>query len=176
MSYFDEAFEYLMINEGGGQYVDRPGDSGGPTKWGVSLRFLRKLKSNQALDSDSIKALTKDDAKAIAHSEFWMPLRLDFATDKRVAMALLDIGYLTGVPHTASYAQMAQKTLSPSLVLDGVLGPKFWECANRGPTSLFLTAFINLNVNYFESLADTKPQVKPFLQGWLNRIYKIKSL
>lgn len=165
-----------MANEGGGQYVDRPGDSGGPTRWGVSLKFYRQFKKNQALDSDAIKALTKDDAKAIAHSEFWLPLRLDFANDKRVATAIFDQAYLNGVPKCATFAQTAIKTMAPYIVIDGILGPRFWDACNRGPSSMFLASFTSLLNNSFEDLVLSKPQFKPFLDGWLNRVAKINTI
>lgn len=174
--FFNDCFDYVMINEGGDKYVDNHVDSGGATRFGISLKFLRNLKKNPALDSSAIRALTLDDARIIAHDQFWMPLSLDLCMDRRVATALLDQGYLCGVPRCSSFAQAALKLQAPSVVVDGVLGPLFWEACNRGPTSLFLASFVSLLSNSYESLVETKPQLKPFLAGWLNRIYKIKNI
>lgn len=175
-TFFDSAFEYLMTNEGGGKLVNLPGDDGSWTRYGVSLKFLRNLKKDPSLGKESIEALTEDDAKHIAYTEFWMPLNLDLATDKRVATALLDNAFLAGAPHCSTYAQAALKTLCPYIKIDGKLGPIFWEACNRGPAKLFLSSFISLNSNYFESLAETKPLVKPFLTGWLNRIQRTNTI
>ena len=57
---FDQAFDRLMPIEGG--YVNDPADPGGETKFGISKRSYPDV---------DIKALTRDQAKAIYLRDFW---------------------------------------------------------------------------------------------------------
>lgn len=57
---FNLAFDKLMGHEGG--YVNHPSDPGGETQWGISKRAYPTL---------DIKALTRDDAKAIYKRDYW---------------------------------------------------------------------------------------------------------
>ena len=49
---FDHAWLYLLKNEGG--FVNDKKDRGGPTKYGVSLKFLKGLLNEEA-DNDELK-------------------------------------------------------------------------------------------------------------------------
>lgn len=57
---FDTAFDRLIGHEGG--YVNDPKDPGGETNWGISKRSYPHL---------NIKALTREDARAIYLRDFW---------------------------------------------------------------------------------------------------------
>ena len=59
-NFFDEAFEELMILEGG--YVNNPNDPGGETNFGICKRSYPDL---------DIKNLTKDIAKEIYFKEYY---------------------------------------------------------------------------------------------------------
>ena len=57
MSHFDTAIKKVLKHEGG--YVDHKNDPGGATKYGISLRFIRK--SNTELDLDGDGDIDSDD-------------------------------------------------------------------------------------------------------------------
>lgn len=82
---FDVACDRVLGHEG--RYVNDPTDPGGETNWGISKR------SYPALD---IKALTRDDAKAIYARDFWQPLHASELYDG-VAYQLFDFAVNSGI-------------------------------------------------------------------------------
>lgn len=60
---FETAVNEVLGEEGG--YVNNVSDPGGETQWGISKR---------AFPNVDIKNLTRDQAKAIYRSNYWMPL------------------------------------------------------------------------------------------------------
>ena len=58
---FDKAIEFVFKWEGG--YINLPGDPGGETKYGISKRSYPTL---------DIKNLTKEQAKQIYYSDYWL--------------------------------------------------------------------------------------------------------
>ena len=59
---FEAAVNDVLGEEGG--YVNNPADPGGETNWGISKRAFPQV---------DIKALTRDDAKALYRANYWDP-------------------------------------------------------------------------------------------------------
>lgn len=58
---FDKAINFVLRWEGG--YSDNPNDPGGETNWGISKKAYPHL---------DIKNLTKEEAIAIYHNDYWL--------------------------------------------------------------------------------------------------------
>ncbi len=95
MMNFDIAFDRLIGHEGG--YVNDPQDPGGETKWGISKRSYPHL---------TIAELTREQAKAIYHADFWNRIRADKLADG-VAFQLLDFAINSGISTAVRYFQRA---------------------------------------------------------------------
>lgn len=65
---FQTAFDRLIGHEGGYSNRDPKDDPGGETNWGISKRSYPHL---------NIKALTREDAKAIYLRDFWQRIHAD---------------------------------------------------------------------------------------------------
>jgi lysozyme family protein len=67
--WFDLSLPHILEHEGGDKLVDHPADPGGITRWGISLRALRKLgidvDGDGDSDADDIRALSIEDARGI---------------------------------------------------------------------------------------------------------------
>lgn len=92
---FGTAIERILAHEGG--YVNHPEDPGGETQWGIAKR------SYPALD---IKALTRDQAKAIYERDFWMPIAAKI-TDGALRFQLLDAAVNHGMGNAVRFLQRA---------------------------------------------------------------------
>lgn len=110
---FDNAFQLLMINEGGdrkdGGFVDDPSDNGGETKFGISRARYPNL---------DIKKLTRDEAKEIYENDFW----LHYQCDKMpwpIAWTVFDCV----VNHNATEA-IRWLQIAVGVTADGILGAK----------------------------------------------------
>lgn len=103
---FDQAFDRLMGHEGG--YVNLPSDPGGETQWGISKRSYPDL---------DIKALTREDAKAIYLRDFWQRGRMD-ELDPAIAFQVFDIAVNSGIETAVRMLQRAAGVAD-----DGHIGP-----------------------------------------------------
>lgn len=111
---FDAAFDRLIGHEGG--YVNDPKDPGGETNWGISKRSYPHL---------NIRALTRDDARAIYRRDFWDRIhaeRLPFS----VAFQLCDFAVNSGIETAVRYLQRALGVAD-----DGAWGPTSQAAADR---------------------------------------------
>ena len=107
MNMFDTAISRLLSNEGG--YTEGAGDPGGETAFGISKRSYPDV---------DIKNLTRDEAVAIYHRDFWTPIEgesLPFA----VGYQLLDFAVNSGIQTAIRALQRALSVAS-----DGNFGPR----------------------------------------------------
>jgi len=92
---FGEAFDRLIGHEGG--YSNDPDDPGGETNWGISKRSYPHL---------NIKALTREDARAIYLVDFWERIHGDTLYDG-VAFQTFDFAVNSGIGTAIRYLQRA---------------------------------------------------------------------
>jgi len=103
---FDLSFDRLMGNEGG--YVNRADDPGGETNWGISKRSYPNV---------DIKALTRDQAKAIYLKDFWQRGQMD-QYDPAISFQVFDIAVNSGIETALRMMQRAAGVAD-----DGHVGP-----------------------------------------------------
>ena len=69
---YSKTLEFIvMILEGGGKYHDVPGDPGGPTNYGISLRFLKSIEPSAT--SQTIRKMTFERAADLYEKHFFQP-------------------------------------------------------------------------------------------------------
>ncbi len=155
---------------------DHPKDPGGPTGFGVSLRFLRGLDKELGdidrdgdIDASDIDALTPADAERLMRLSFWDGLRMALLP-LRVACCQYDFAVNAG-PATAG--RVLQETCNfifkPVLAVDGIVGPATRArvaeiCKSLQAETAFCRMLINGRRAYYRSL--DKPE---FETGWLRR-------
>lgn len=153
---FDQAFDQLMIHEGG--YVNNPNDPGGETNYGVTVRVAR-ANGYQG----EMRDLPKKFASDIAYKLYWQPIKGDELPDS-LRYAVFDAAYNSG-------PAMAIKWLQLALVLpaDGVLGSKTQAALSScNPNSVF----IKMLGHRLEFLSNLKI-FSAFGRGWSRRISSI---
>jgi lysozyme family protein len=119
VTHFDTAFDRLLGHEGG--YSNDPRDPGGETNWGISKRSYPHV---------DIKALTRDQAKAIYLRDFWEPLGdahpaikfqvFDFAVNGGLSVAIRKLQSAVGVAddgHWGPISAAALASMDPNDVL-----------------------------------------------------------
>ena len=92
---FEKAIERILAHEGG--YVLDERDPGGETQWGISKRSYPGV---------NIKALTRDQAKAIYEDDFWRPVVATVA-DGALQFQLLDAAVNHGMGNAVRFLQRA---------------------------------------------------------------------
>lgn len=176
MAIFEPAFDLVLVHEGG--YVNNDKDPGGATKYGISLRFLRKQKSLPAdfdkdgdIDVDDIKNLTIKEASYLYKEEFWDKLNLGDIEDQRVANMIFGIAVNAGPMNAIEILQKSINTMfSGSLEVDGDMGPKTEESVNGSlPPNLILIYKLQA-ISFYKSLVVHNPNLRIFLDGWIRRV------
>lgn len=176
MADFRQAQEFVLRWEGG--YCNDAGDPGGPTKYGVSLRWLRTvglelgdIDGDGDIDIDDIRALNVEQAAELFRRKFWAPARLDNYC-QQYALIYYDSAVNTGPAQAARFIQRAVNDVAGSsrLSVDGVLGAlsrtaiEEWQDA-----PVFWAACINRREAFYKNLVSSRPVFAKFLRGWLNR-------
>ena len=92
---FDLAFDRLLGSEGG--YTPGVGDPGGETNWGISKRTYPHL---------DIKTLTREHAKTIYYTDFWLRIHADQLAGS-VAFQTFDFAVNSGIYTAVRYLQRA---------------------------------------------------------------------
>jgi lysozyme family protein len=146
---FDEAFERLMVSEGG--TVSNPHDPGGLTRYGVSQR---------AYPHTDIASLTESDAKAIYLKDYWYPAGCD-AVPEGIRFDLFDAAVNSGI---RSAVRMLQRACGETD--DGILGPRTLQALQTIPVDRLHALF---NAERIEHLASLDTWAT-FSRGWALRI------
>lgn len=159
MALFDLAIPTVLQHEGG--YVHDPEDAGGETNFGISRRSYPSL---------DIARLSRTDAEAIYHRDFWIPLQLDRIRDQQVATKLLDTAVLVGPQRAVKLLQRAVQNAGGGLVpVDGHIGPATLKAVNDSSPLLLLQSYRHLLATFYEGLVEEVPTNQKFLRGWLTR-------
>lgn len=164
---FERALEYVLRNEGG--YSDHPLDSGGPTKYGITIKTLSVWKSQQVTKTDILN-LTKAEAGEIYKSQYWDKVKGD-QLPLPIATAVFDAAVLFGV-RVASIILQRIAQVKP----DGIIGPITLGAAAKLEPSEFIPAFqveLRGRVNH---IIDQYPYNQAFSNGWENRIDRLSNL
>ncbi len=185
--FFQDAFKALMKEEGGDKFVNDPKDPGGATRWGISLRFLRRLWEQNDPDYtdllgparptvETVKSvLTEDIAKAFAYRKFWKPCRIENMPGRDIPGAVFDFAYNAGprVAIMALQTAINQAGPGPIIPVDGWVGHKTLAALQRtvdiqGDDAI-LAAFTDYREAYYLTIVRRNPGLERFLKGWLNR-------
>lgn len=162
---FDSAFlaavETVLRHEGG--YVDNPADRGGATKFGISQRSYPHL---------DIANLTRDEAVAIYHRDYWTRHRYGELIHVDVAIKTFDLSVNMGPANAHRILQRAVNwATGTGLVVDGIIGSKTIAATNQAEAERVLQLMRWYAAEYYHQLVKRKRDQLPFLLGWLNRAY-----
>ena len=156
------------------KYTDTPGDAGGPTKYGISLRFLRGVPLPIAdrdhdgdIDAADVRLIDHDEAAQIFKSYFYMrpmiytlepdiqPMMFDEAVNFGPSQAIMCMQEAILVPADGRIGDLTRSSLSATIHRLGVSAVKNLICDKF--------------VARYKAIAENNPKNEKFLQGWLNR-------
>jgi lysozyme family protein len=144
---FRYAVEEVLRSEGG--YVNDPRDPGGETNYGISKRAYPNL---------DIAKLTRDEAIAIYHRDYWLAAKCD-KLPPALGVVVFDAAVNQGVSRAI---QMLQSAIG--VTVDGVIGPQTISRASLTPKTA-LVAFTTERILHYASL----PAWKTYGKGWTSR-------
>lgn len=174
MKTFNYAFDATMYHEGG--FTDHPLDTGGATKFGISLRFLRSigadLDGDGDIDIDDILLVTEDHARKFYYEYFWLEAKCHKVKSELLAAKIFDIAVNAGVSRAWKIVQASINNFYPSrLKVDGIPGTNTLEAINEmSPVDWNLLEDIRTEQKYFyKQLVEKNPSFSVFKLGWLRR-------
>lgn len=147
---FLAAVAETLRQEGG--YANRPEDPGGETNFGISKRAYPNL---------HIRALRRDDAIAIYHRDYWLPVHGD-ELPFPIALVLFDSRVNGGAP-----VRWLQEALG--VAIDGVLGPQTHAALAAADIPALVGRVLRRRVLYLASLPNWSIEKK----GWVQRCFDI---
>lgn len=184
MALFENSVEIVLSNEGG--FVDNPHDSGGATNFGLSLRFLRQLSletlrkygifvAPEDLNVEHVKELTLDQAKNIYKGEFWDNAPYEKITIQKVADYIFDMAVNHGEHQAIKIAQRAIWASYAAINVikdDGIFGDETLVAIDYLQGHI-LPCLRSERAGFMRLLAVKISKDEEFLNGWLNRCYRI---
>lgn len=173
MSNFDDAFQYVLGDEGG--YTNDPHDRGGPTNWGITQSDLAQWRRRPVSAAD-VKAMPKLEAKAIYKARYWDTLSLDQIVDGKRSCAIFDIGVVRGIMNGAKTAQRTCCALGHVIAVDGHFGPMTVAAVNACDHVSFIKLCSADVERQFRGIVANNPSQGVFLKGWINRAHHLLTL
>lgn len=170
---FDICLEKLLVLEGG--KVNDPDDAGLATKWGMSLRFLQKLRDTDrdgfvdgdlnrdgVVDEKDIDALTLEDYNKIIKEYFWDVYPQEELTGKiKLQFKLFELG-VHGSPLTAIKTLQYAGGLKP----DGVVGSQTISLIHTVPEDTLIERFQYHQLRYYNSCIINRPINVKYIKNW----------
>lgn len=156
---FDESFIRLLGHEGG--YSNNPRDTGGETKWGVTVRVARAHGYTGAM-----RNLPQDFAKSVYRKSYWDAVKAD-QLPEALRFDVFDAAVNSGVTAASKWLQHAV-----GAVPDGSIGPVTIAAANAaGPYAA--ARFNGWRLSDMTDMAGWPD----FSKGWARRVAKnLKAL
>jgi lysozyme family protein len=176
MDNFDSAFAVVLKHEGG--FVNDPNDKGGPTKYGVSLYWLKSqgltfadVNHDGRIDIDDIKSLTPELAKVFYKQMWWDKYGYGNIANADIATRIFDMAVNMGGIQANKLAQRAATRCGQLCAADGVFGPVSFNAITASSPECWIRQFKDLCAEFYRTLTITHPETSKYLNGWLKRVY-----
>lgn len=169
---YDPNFQKIFVGlkEAEGGFVDNPLDSGGPTKYGITIPFLAVYRGvdKSHITVDDIKNLTIEEAMGAYYYNLWERHSVS-ELPPSIQPVVFNLMVISG-------PQIATKILQKKsgAKIDGVLGPKTIEAVKLKISATpekrhFKNELVKDIMRFFIRIVRRQPEKRVFLEGWYNR-------
>jgi len=177
MARFEDAIGDTLEREGFGQFTDDSTDPGGATRWGISLRFLRRthpdldLDDDGDLDADDVRLLSQGQATELYQAHFWTPYGFGELGSQVIANKAFDITVNTGPYQAGLIVQRALKACARPVTIDGAIGPNTRRAINSVDSGRLIVGIRSEQAGFYRTLIAQKPRLGKYANGWERRAY-----
>jgi lysozyme family protein len=166
---FLACLQEVLRHEGG--YADHPGDPGGATNFGITIRTLaswRGVSPWWSLGKDAVKALTREEAGEIYRKRYWDAVGGD-ALPAGLDLAVFDFAVNSGPARAVKALQMLLGVTADGLVGPVTLGAVKARIAEGGVAAL-IAALCAGRLGFLRTLAT----FTTFGRGWTSRVEAVR--
>lgn len=159
------AFTMRPENDGTGFHVD-PDDTGGATKWGVTLPALidwRRQNGCQSPTVTDLQNLSEFERNAIYACNYWMRVNAD-RLPLGVDLMVFDFGVTSGAPLSARALQHAAGLLAHDV--DGWIGEETIAAVNKIAPFNLIATLSDAQSEYYKACATAWK----YINGWERRL------
>ena len=182
MSRWSDTIAAMLLLHEGHAYVDDPDDAGGPSRFGVSLREMRRLggligdiDNDGDVDADHVRALTELQALDFYRTHFWDTGGYCRIESQWVAEKIFDLAVNVGPRQAHKMLQRACRAgngLVRYPIDDGILGPVTIAAVNALDADMLVPALRSEAAGFYRLLVALNPRHAKYLTGWLARAYE----
>ena len=166
MAEFAPAAQVMLLHEG--CYSDNPNDLGGPTKYGITLKFYQ-VAVRPTATKETIAALGLAEALELYRKFFWAPLGLDQLTSQTIATKIFDMDVNMRPGQAIKLVQEALNDLGNQVDVDGLLGPQTRAAIEASDPEGLIVKIVARQSDFYRALVEQNPRDEEFLVGWLER-------
>jgi lysozyme family protein len=155
-------------------FENDPNDSGGATKYGITVDDLHEynldVTGDGIIDWHDVHDLTSTQASLVLKKLYWDFFKADNINNQSLAEYIVDGGLNQGRILIAKYVQIIL-----GVTVDGLFGGKTLNAINmlNDPSELFKKIH-DKRVARYDAIIKTNPSQKVFYNGWMNRVNAIK--
>jgi lysozyme family protein len=153
---FLASVNFVLAKEIEGGYVNDPRDPGGETNFGISKRSYPRV---------NIKELTREEAVAIYHRDYWQAVKAQ-SMPPMIAVAAFDAAVNQGVSAAARLLQKAA-----GVTADGQIGPVTLKAIHDADPETLLVEFLGWRLHRYSNTNNAMT----YMRGWANRILRLQS-
>jgi lysozyme family protein len=168
---FERALDFVLEVKGG--YTNDPVDRGGATNKGILQRVYDRYRKAEGLRPADVRHILNIEVEEIYRDVYWLEGDCD-RLPWPVNLVHFDACVNTGVTQAARFLQRAVGA-DP----DGRIGPKTLEALRslltRETPLAGAERLLLRREPFYRRLVQVDPSQKRFLQGWLNRVEKLKT-
>lgn len=159
---FEASLPFILRWEGG--FVDHPNDPGGRTNKGVTQKVYDQWRKNRGQPPRDVKFIDNSEVGEIYRSNYWVPPRCDLL-ESQLDLVQFDTAVNMGVGRAVRFLQQAV-----GCGVDGDFGPATEKAVASCDAGVTIAKYCDVREAFYRNLAQTKPKLKVFLKGWLNRL------
>jgi lysozyme family protein len=165
----------IVAREGG--FVNDPDDPGGATNFGVTIHTLRRLRPNQRVTVQDVRALTREQAIEIYIEHYFTRPRIAELPEP-LWPSVFDM-YVNAGANAVRILQRLLVQMGIHVAVDGIIGPQTIAATHRAhdmaPAHL-VDAYGIARRDYYYAIADRRPASRKFARrrdggkgGWITR-------
>jgi lysozyme family protein len=183
MKSIDQIIADIILAEGGDKYTNKPNDSGGPTKFGITLKALSDYRGRACTEQD-VMDLQEPEARQIYLKKYYLFPCFDLvhSLSQAIAVELTDTGVNMGPKVATIFLQRVLNVfnnrgkLYPDMQSDGMIGQKtidalraYLQYRKQDGELVMLKALNDLQGAAYIELAERREKDEESVFGWIKQ-------